>query len=84
MDKFYTKKIVEIGEKLSNIEGKIDGMNKQLSSTCYTLKNHDKRINKTESFCDNMEGKMGVIGTLAGLLGSIAVAVVNYFFRRLG
>jgi len=39
-------------------------------------------INDLQSFRDNLTGKLGIIGTIAGIIGSIITMIVNYFINN--
>ena len=64
--------------KLGELDGEVKGISKKLDNA---VQDHEKRINNLESGFSNLVGKLTVIGSVAGFVGSIIFALVKYFHR---
>ena len=68
---------------LGRMEGKIDGINQRLDRMNGTLRTHDEKIDELQSFRDNIQGRMSVIGAIGGVFGAAITALVEFLFKKL-
>ena len=73
----------DICESIGRLEGKVDGINGRLDKINGSIINHDGRINGIETFRDNLIGKISIIGIIFGFIGSIAVSLINWLFKKI-
>lgn len=72
----------DIQRSLGRIEGKVDGINQRLDKVNGTLKDHSDKINLLETFRDNLQGRMTIIGAIAGFLGALITTIINRFIKQ--
>lgn len=77
-----TEILIKMNHAIGELSGKVDGINQRLDGINGSLKTHDEAINELQTFKDNLTGKLGVIGTIAGFLGSIITMIVNYLIKE--
>jgi len=71
----------QILKAIGKLEGKIDGIDKQIDDgfkrVNSSLGRHDERINENEHKVDTMTGKATVVGALLGLIGAGVIALLK-------
>jgi len=66
---------------LGEIKGELTGIREQLIKMNGSLKSHSEKINLLETFRDNLQGRMGIIGSIAGLIGAMITIFINYLTK---
>ena len=66
---------------LGQIDGKVDGIISRLDKMNGTLIDHNKKINLLETFRDNLQGRMTIIGAIAGFIGAMITILINHFTK---
>jgi len=67
---------------LGQIDGKVDGIINRLDRMNGTLIEHSRKLNVFETFRDNLQGRMTIIGAIAGFLGAVITMLINYFTKN--
>ena len=67
---------------LGEIKGELTGIREQLTKMNGTLIAHDKKINLLETFRDNWQGRLSIIGGIAGMIGAMITLLINYFTKN--
>ena len=67
---------------LGQIDGKVDGIINRLDRMNGILIEHSKKLNVFETFRDNLQGRMTIIGAIAGFLGAVITMLINYFTKN--
>ena len=67
---------------LGQIDGKVDGIIDRLDKMNGTLIEHSKKINILETFRDNLQGRMSIIGAVAGFIGAVITIFINYLTKQ--
>ena len=62
-------------QKVGNIDGKLDAV-------IIELKNHRDRLNCVERIQDQMVGKIGMWGTIAGFIGGIITSIIVTIIKK--
>jgi hypothetical protein len=71
-----------VGElKGTTITG-FSNVNRRLEEMKDCADKQNRKINDLETFKDNLTGKLGVIGMIAGVIGSIITMIINYFIKN--
>ena len=72
-----------IERSLGRIEGQLNSLVQYVKEINDANNKHfeslDKKINNLETFRDNLQGRMSVIGTIAGIIGGAITLIFNYF-----
>jgi hypothetical protein len=71
-----------VQRSLGRIESKVDAINQRLDSMNGSIKDHATQINNLESFRDNLQGRMTILGTIAGFIGAMITAIINHFIKN--
>ena len=67
---------------LGEIKGELTGIREQLTKMNGSLKSNSDKINQLETFRDNWQGRLSVIGGVAGMLGAMITIVINHFLSQ--
>lgn len=70
-----------ICEKIGILIGKVDGINQRLDIANGRTTKLEDRTNCLESEVDNMKGKSIVLGSIAGIIVSVGLLIINYFIK---
>ena len=76
----------DVQRSLGRIEGKLEegflNINKRLDGVNGSIKAHDTKINDLETFRDNLQGRMSIIGAIAGVIGAFITMLFNRFINK--
>lgn len=64
----------QIMRALGNLEGKVDGINNRLDVLNGRVAKHDERLGNLDISDSKQNIKLGIIGTVAGLVGSFILS----------
>ena len=75
--------LVEIAKDVGEIKGEVKGINKRLDITNGSVAKDKDRINKLETFKDNLSGKIIIIVAIIGLIVSVISSYLKDIVRFL-
>ena len=67
----------QLYQTVGEIKGTVKAMDKKLDAS---IKNHEDRINDVEHSVDNIKGKVGIIGAIAGF---VSASIIGVLFKKL-
>jgi len=72
-----------IERKIGELIGEVKGINKRLDTSNGNISKNQDRINKLESFKDNLTGRITIIviiaGTAVSIVGSLLTTLIKQF-----
>ena len=76
----------EVQRSLGNLEGTLNegfkAINNRLDKINGSVQSHSKKIDDLETFRDNFQGRMSIIGSVAGAIGAIITMIINHFINK--
>jgi len=76
----------DIQRSLGRLEGTINtgfnAINERLDKLNGSIKTHEEKINLLETFRDNLQGRMSIIGAIGGVIGTLITIFFNKFINK--
>ena len=82
-----SKELGEIQRSLGRIEQGLDDLRDKVKHNCETTEKSisllNKKVDSLETFKDNLQGKMTILGSVSGFIGGIISMLIDYFVKKM-
>ncbi len=82
-----SKELNEIQRTLGRIEQGLKDLNERVQHNCEVTEKNialiNAKIDGLESFRDNLQGRMTIIGTISGFVGGLITVLIQLLFKKL-